>query len=467
MPFNDFREFLDELERTGELVRLKRPVNAKYELGAYSRRMLDQRGPAIQFENVIGYDMPVTCEVLATRRRFAAALETTEADLAHAWLARADNRIAPVVEAGPAPCQEVVISGDDVDLTALPIPTWNEFDGGPYISMGLVFSKDPVDESRNVAIYRIQVHDKKSIGMLFAPYRHLALHAKGSKAKRFPIAIAIGVDPVCAIAAAVPLPYGEDEMALAGALRGAPVQLTPCVSVPLEVPSTAEIVLEGELDLEQTEIEGPYGDFTGYYNEAAPRPVIHIKTVTMRRNAIFHGSYQGIPPQDSYLMNSIPVECELLRSVAPSGIRDITLTEGGCGVFTAVASVEKRCEGHGRMVAAAIFGTWAGRGIKHLTIVPASVDVRNHVEVERAVALNVQPHRDIDILHNMAGFALDSSLPPEERLTRFARTSKILIDATGFKYEGETPALLCMPPADVLATVDEHWEEDFGTITPT
>jgi UbiD family decarboxylase len=466
MPFNDFREFLDELERTGELVRLKRPVDAKYELAAYSRRMLDKRGPAIQFDNVVGHDLPVASEVLATRRRFATALETTEADLSSAWLSRAENRIAPVVETGPAPCQEIVLSGDDVDLTALPIPTWNEMDGGPYISMGLVFSKNPVDDARNVAIYRIQVHDKNTIGMLFAPYRHLALHAQGSTSKRFPIAIAIGVDPVCAIAASAPLPYGEDEMALAGALRGAPVKLTPCVSVPLEVPATAEIVLEGELDLERTEIEGPYGDFTGYYNESAPRPVIHIKTVTMRRNAIFQGTYQGRPPQDSTLMLSIPVECEILRNVAATGIRDITLTEGGCGVFTAVASVEKRCEGHGRMVAAAIFGTWAGRGIKHLTIVPESVDVRNHVEVERAVALNVQPHRDIDILHNVAGIALDPSLPPEERLTRFARTSKIIIDATGFAYEGETLAQLCMPPADALAAVDSHWEEDFGAVAP-
>ena len=438
---------------------------AKFELAAYCRRMLDERGPAIRFENVVGHDVPVVSDVLATRRRFATALETTEARLADAWLTRSKNPIPPVVESGPAPCQEVVMSGDDVDLTALPIPTWNEHDGGPYISTGLVFSKDPLTESRNVAIYRVQIHDKNTIGMLFAPYRHLSLHAKNSTSKRFPIAIAIGVDPVCAIAAAAPLPYGEDEMALAGALRGAPVKLTPCVSVPLEVPSTAEIVLEGELDLEQTAVEGPYGDFTGYYNEAAPRPVIHIKTVTTRRNPIYHGSYQGRPPQDSTLMNSIPVECEILRSVAPSGIRDIHLTEGGCGVFNAVASITKQCEGHGRMVAAAIFGTWAGRGIKNLTIVPEDVDVRKAIEVERAVALNVQPHRDIDIMHNVTGIALDPSLPPEERRTRFARTSKIIIDATGFQYEGETPAELCMPPQSALDLVDEHWAEDFG-VTP-
>ena len=466
MPFNDFREFLDELERTGELVRLKRPVEAKFELAAYSRRMLDRRGPAIQFDNVIGHDIPVASEVLATRRRFATALETTEKDLASAWISRAENPIPPVIDDGPAPCQEVIISGDDVDLTALPIPTWNEFDGGPYISMGVVFSKDPVTDSKNAAIYRIQVHSKNTIGMLFAPYRHLALHAKGSTSKRFPIAIAIGVDPVCSIAASTSLPFGEDEMALAGALRGAPVKLARCVSVPLEVPATAEIILEGELDLEQTAMEGPYGDFTGYYNEAAPRPVIHIKTITMRRDAIFQGTYQGRPPQDSTLMLSIPAECEILRNVASSGVRDITLSEGGCGVFTAVASIEKRTEGHGRMAAAAIFGTWAARGIKHLTIVPESVDVRNPIEVERAVALNVQPHRDIDILHNMAGIALDPSLPPEERITRFARTSKIIIDATGFKYEGEVPDELCMPPADVLAMVDERWEQDFGTTAP-
>lgn len=467
MPFNDFREFLDELERTGELVRLKRPVAATFELAAYSRRMLDRRGPAIQFENVIGHDMPVVSEVLATRRRFATALQTTEKDLAQAWISRAENPISPVVVDGPAPCQEVVISGDDVDLTALPIPTWNEFDGGPYISMGVVFSKDPVTDSRNAAIYRIQVHNKNTIGMLFAPYRHLALHAKGSTSKRFPIAIAIGVDPACSIAASTSLPFGQDEMALAGALRGDPVKLTRCVSVPLEVPATAEIILEGELDLEQTAMEGPYGDFTGYYNEAAPRPVVHIKTLTMRRNAIFQGTYQGRPPQDSTLMLSIPAECEILRATALTGVRDITLSEGGCGVFTAVASIEKRTEGQGRMAAAAIFGTWAARGIKHLTIVDQTVDVRNHIEVERAVALNVQPHRDIEILHNIAGIALDPSLPPDERINRTARTSKIIIDATGYTYHGEEPAVLCMPPADVLAAVDGRWEEDFGTAAPS
>lgn len=459
MPFTDLREFLGYLEEEGELATVERTVDPAFELAAICREMLDRRGPALRFASVAGHPVPVVANLLATRRRFAAAIGAKEPDLHRVWQERAADPIPPVVVDTGA-CKEIVIRGDDVDLSRLPVPTWNELDGGPYISMGVQISKDPDDGTRNAATYRLQVHDRNTMGMLYGPYRHLAMQQAKRPGEEFPLVIALGLDPASHIAAAAPLPKGTDELALAGSLRGRPVELVPCETIDLEAPANAEIVLECVILPDAARDEGPYGEFTGFYGDRAPRPVVRVDCITMRADPIFLAAYQGRPPQDSTLMQSIPAEAEILRSVSLSGVRDISITESGCGAFIAVVSAEKQCEGYGKMVGLAVLGTWGGRYIKHLTVVTPDIDVRDHAQVEWAVATRVQPHRDVEILRGLVGIILDPSLPDEEQRAGHSRTSKMIVDATGYALERPAP-VACMPPPRVMDQVHRDWNTLF------
>lgn len=457
MGFNDLRSFLGHLQDSGELVTVSRPVDPRFELAAYCREGLDRRGPALRFDNVTGHSIPVVANLFATRSRFAAAIDTTPDRLHRDWSDRLASPLPPVlVDSGPV--REVVWRGDDIDLTRLPVPVWNELDGGPYISLGVQISKDPDTKVRNAATYRVQVHDRNTLGMLYGPYRHLAMQQAKRPGEPFPVVIALGMDPASHIAAGAPLPYGVDELAVAGALRGEPVPLVPCETIDAEAPADAEIVLECEILPGVLRDEGPYGEFTGFYGSRAPRPVLRVTCVTMRRNPIFLGAYQGRPPQDSTLMQSIPAEAEILRSVTLAGVKDIAITESGCGAFTAVVSAAKPTEGYGRMVALAVLGTWGGRYIKQLTVVTDEIDPHDHEAVEWAVATRVQPHRDVEILRNLVGIILDPSLPDLERQAGYSRTSKMIIDATGYKTE-HAESILCMPPLDVMERVRASWDE--------
>lgn len=459
MPFADLRDFLDYLESEDELADVTGTVDPSFELAAICREMLDRRGPALRFTSVAGHDVPVIANLFATRRRFAAAIGAAEADLHDVWRHHAATPIDPViVDSGPS--QEVIIRGDEIDLTALPVPTWNELDGGPYISLGVQISKDPENGTRNAATYRLQLHDRNTMGMLYGPYRHLAMQQAKRPGEEFPLVIALGLDPATHIAAAAPLPKGVDELGLAGSLRRKPVELVACQTIPLEAPANAEIILECVILPDMLRDEGPYGEFTGFYGDRGPRPVVRVDCITMRRNPLFLAAYQGRPPQDSTLMQSIPAEAEILRSVSLSGLRDISITEAGCGAFTAVVSTEKQCEGYGKMMGLAVLGTWGGRYIKQLTVVTPDIDVRDHEQVEWAVATRVQPHRDVEIIEGLVGIILDPSLPDVEQRTGHSRTSKMLIDATGYGTERPRP-VACMPPLDTMDRVRERWDSLF------
>jgi UbiD family decarboxylase len=443
------REFLEQLSSSGQLIDVSDPSDPLFEIAALSRIMLDRRAPALRFSNVKGFGAPVVTNLFATRDRFAAALGVTEDELHEQWSVRVRNPLPPeVVSTGP--CKEVVLKGADVDLGLLPVPTWNELDGGPYISLPVQISRDPDTGTRNAATYRVQVHDRTKLGMLFGPYRHLAMQRAKRPGEPFPIAIAMGLPPTAHIAAAAPLPFGADELAVAGALQQQPLQLVACETVPLEVPASAEIVLEGFILPDELIPEGPYGEFTGFYGDRAPRPVVEVTCMTMRSDPIFLAAYQGRPPQDSTLMQSIPAEAEIRRVLPLSGLRDIHITEAGCGAFHAVVSVDKICEGYGKMFGLSVLGTWGGRYIKQLTVVDSSIDPRNEDMVAWAVATRVQPHRDVEILTGLVGIILDPSLPDQEKTLGHSRTSKMIIDATG--YGGALPMpQLCMPPESAMA----------------
>ncbi len=458
MPFDDLRAFLRLLDERGELARVRVGVDLKYEVGAICRKTLDRYGPALLFENPGGYGTPLAVNVMATRKRYAMALGVEPAEIHDAWIRWTKNPIDPVL-VSTGPCKENILRGDDVDIFKFPIPVWNALDGGPFITFASHFTRDPETGVRNVGIYRCQVHDRRTIGILAAPMKHIGLQR--AKALRrggaFYVASAIGLDPVIQIVATSAFPFGVDEMALAGAFRGSPVEMVRCETVPLEVPASAEIVIEGEVLPDTTIDEGPFGDYTGFYGLKVPRPVIRISAITYRHGAIHQASYVGSPPQESNVMQGIPIEAEIKRLVPLPGIKQVHITDGGCGGLNAIVSVEKRFEGFGKWIAMAILGTTGSRFIKNLIVVDDDIDVFNWSKVEWAMATRVQPHRDVEIIKDVTGSYLDPSIPKHEKLTQQARTSKMIIDATKKDVEDYEDA--CVPKADVMARVEEEWEK--------
>jgi len=461
MAYVDLRDFLRRLEKEGELARVQVEVEKDHEIAAICRKVNDAGGPALLFEKIKGYSVPLACNLVGTKKRFAMSLEMAEEELAEEWLKRTSAPpLEPVLVAQGA-CQERVLQGKEVDLLkSFPIPIWNELDGGPYITSPIVTSRDPETGKRNAAMYRLQVHDRNRVGILMAPYRHTEIHrgkASSMEGKGLPVAIAIGTDPAVALAAVAPLPWGVDEMAVAGSLRGKPVELVNCKTVELEVPADAEIVLEGEILFGERQEEGLYGDFTGYYGGKAMRPVIEIKAITHREQPIYQALYNGRPPTEEQILRGLPIEIDIARQCPLPGIKKVNLTIGGCGAFNCVVSIKQQYEGYGKMIALAVLGTWGARFVKTLIVVNDDIDPYDWTQVEWALATRVQPHRDVEIITNVVGCILDPSLPLHERQTGHLRTSKMIIDAT--RYDADEFEIPCRPRQDVMEKVLREWQK--------
>jgi len=452
----DLRSYLAVLEEAGELARIAAPVALDQEVGAVCYRNLLNQGPGLLFEHPGGSDIPLAVDLLASRLRYALALGTQPDLLPSEWNRRVSHLLPPVVVERGA-CQEHVLRGSDIDLTRLPAPIWNELDGGPYLTLSCHITKDPETGVRNVGVYRNQVHDRTTLGLLSAPYTHLMLQRRKAPREPFPVAIAIGADPVVLMTATSPVPFGTDELAVAGALRESPLELVPCVSVPLEVPASAEIVIEGHILTTDTLVdEGPFGEFTGYYGgPTEPRQVIRVTAITHRDRPILHQTYEGRPPHESAILTGVPREAELIRQIALPGIKRVHVTAPGGGALHAVVAIEKMYEGYGKAIGMAVLGTHPGRFIKQVIVVDDDVDPFDPNQVEWAIATRVQPHRDIEIIKEVTGIILDPSLPRAEQSVH-ARTSKTIIDAT--KYDAKSYPALCLPRPDVQERVDREWE---------
>jgi 4-hydroxy-3-polyprenylbenzoate decarboxylase len=454
LPIDDLRSYLAVLEEAGELARVRAPVKLNQEIGAICLRNLRARGPGLLFEQPEERDFFLAVDLLASRQRYALALGVKPDALAAEWNQRARDPLPPVmVKRGS--CQEHVRLGDDVDLTRLPVPIWNELDGGPYLTLSCHITKDPITQVRNVGVYRNQLFDHNTLGILVEPYGHLRLQWSKKPRETFPVAIVLGADPVVPMVATAPIPYGKDELAVAGALRGKPIAMVPCITVPLEVPASAEVVIEGEILPDVLREEGPFGEFTGYYGgHRAQRPVIQVKAITHRERPIVHAVYEGQPPSGSAMLVAVPREAELMRQIALPGIKRVHMTRGGGGAFHAVIAVEKPYEGFGKYVGLAVLGTTAGRSIKQLIIVDDDIDPADSVQVEWAIATRVQPERDIEILSELPGIILDPSLPRGEG-NRPPLTSKMIIDAT--RYDTKMFPAVCSPSAEAMAKVEQSW----------
>lgn len=482
MAYKSLREFVRRLEKAGELVRVKAPVSAELEITEIADRVMKsppERNKALLFENVRGHEMPVLINMFGSSRRMAWALGVDDLeDLRHrlanlikpeipqGWTDkfRKAAELLPVLRAvGPkvvnkGACQEIVIT-DNPSLDILPILKCWPKDGGRYITLPQVISRDPRTGRRNVGMYRLQVFDARTLGM------HWQIHKGGAEHERvakdvgetvIPVAVALGGDPAEIWAASAPLPPDIDEYMLAGWLRGKPVELVKCITQPLEVPADADIVIEGYVDVSEQRLEGPFGDHTGYYTPPEPYPVMHVTAITMRRDPIYPTTIVGRPPMEDYWMGKATERLflPLLQLFLPE-VQDMNMPAEGVFHNLLIVKMRKRYPGHVRKVIHGIWGLALMMLTKCIVVVDDWVDVHNLSEVAWQVLGNVDWARDVVITEGPVDALDHSSYRPN-----FG--GKIGIDATAKdERDGYTrgwPDLIEMSP-EIKALVDRRWDE--------
>jgi 4-hydroxy-3-polyprenylbenzoate decarboxylase/2,5-furandicarboxylate decarboxylase 1 len=415
VAFKDMRDFLDHLESSGSLVRIRDEVAPEHELAAYLRKASDMgdEGPALLFENIRGHEMRVAGGLFANRRLMLEALETTEEEANSKYLDAIDNLVEhKVSEKGP--CNEVVRLGEKADLTAFPFPTYCELDGGPFITLGIAISRDPEDGGKNASIYRHQVLDKRRLGVLSPPPHHLGVHYKKAEALGEPLelAIALGVPPSALVATQWEAGYGVDELTLAGALMGEPLEVVKCRTVDLEVPAGAEIIIEGRMLPGVREHEGPFGEYTGYYTRASDKPVMEVSAITHRRNPILLAGMSGVPTTDNHVLKMIPMEasCYAMLKRKFAGIRRVHFHgSGGVGLMCIVA-MKQYARNEARQVLATLLGS---QGSKLAVVVDEDIDIHDMDKVMWAICTRAQAQKDVMILPNMTLWQLDPSAPDD------------------------------------------------------
>lgn len=478
MAYSDLRDFISKLESEGELVRIKCPVSPELEITEITDRVVKSGGPAILFESVLGSDVPVLINQFGTMRRIAMALGVESIDTIAEEidsLLRAQPptgfvdkfkmvpKLARLASALPksvksAPCQEVVRQGADASLDFLPILKCWPGDGGRFITLPMVFTKDPETGRRNVGMYRMHVYDERTTGMHWHVHkvgaRHYAEYEK--LGQRMEVAVALGGDPAITYAATTPLPEDFDEMVFAGFLRKEPVKLVRCKTIDQEVPADAEIVLEGYVDPYERRREGPFGDHTGYYSPAEDYPVFHITCITHRRDPIYPATVVGKPPmEDCFLAKATErIFLPLLRAQLPE-IVDINLPIEGVFHNLAFVSIRKRYPMQARRVMHALWGLGQMMFTKIIVILDEDVNVQDTSEVLWRIGSNVDPKRDIVFSEGPVD-ALDHAAPQS------LWGSKMGIDATKkLPEEGhprQWPDEISMDPA-VKERIDAIWGE--------
>jgi len=407
----DLRDFLRLLEEQGDLVHITRPVSPVYGVAAGIRRTSDVKGPALWFDDVEGASMPVVGGLYAHRRRALWGLETTAEEFFGKYMRGLSNPIPPRV-VSDAPCQEVVLTGDDANLDRLPICTHNRLDAAPFITMGLTIARHP-EYGTNVSISRMQRFDGQTLGIMSVPPQQIGVYFQEAEARgeSLPLAVAIGNDPYTTLCSQVPGGIYLDEFAVAGGWLGEPVDLVRCVTSDVLVPATSEIVLEGELVAGERRLEGPFGEFPGYYTAPTERPIFRLKAITHRRDPIYLAGLTGLPTTDNHVMKALAYEAMIydrIRQICPT-VRDVCLTDGGAGNHLAI-SIRPTFATQARDVMLAAF-TAARVRPKLVVVVDDDVDVRDPVQVEWAMAFRMQADRDVVIFERGVGQVLDPSTP--------------------------------------------------------
>jgi 2,5-furandicarboxylate decarboxylase 1 len=429
MPYQDFRQFLDVLRQQGELVDVDRAI-ALNDVGKAMKQSYARQGPALMF-NDNGTDFPLVCGVYSTRNKALLAFQTDEAGLFDKVLKGLDQAIPPVMVNGNAPCHDVVITGDDIDLTRLPVPQYSPKDGGPYITPGIVVSKDPETGVPDIGHYRVLVLGKNTFSYSAQPFHRFGKNL--AKCKKLGIvpraALVIGVDPILAYTCQVQVPDDTNDWNVAGGLRGAPVELAPCITADLEVPATSEVVIEFEVDLNQTVLEGPLGEYTGYYTRPSQKPVARITAITHRRRPIFQGLLTGKPVTENHILKQVPFEASFFRALKRQfpTITQVSVRASAGVSFYVVIAMQPRYAGEARQVILAAMAS--NIRPKWTIIVDPDIDVHSSTEVEWAMAFRVQPQRDVIVIENTPAGPSDPSVDlSRDRTMRIS--SCIGIDAT-------------------------------------
>ena len=484
LKYSDLREFIAFLEQRGELVRIKQEVDPNLEMTEISDRTLRAKGPALLFENPKGYDTPVLCNLFGTPDRVAMGMgqENVSAlrdvgtllaflkepeppkGLRDLWEKRHDFKQVlnmPVKQIKNPPCQEVVIEGDDVDLDKLPIQTCWPGDKAPLVTWALAVTRGPEKERQNLGIYRMQKIGKNKLIMRWLAHRGGALDyrefQKRFPGKPYPVAIALGADPATTLGAVTPVPDTLSEYAFAGLLRGEKTQVAKCLGNDLQVPATAEFILEGFLHPGEVAEEGPFGDHTGYYNEVESFPVFTIDRITHLRDPIYHSTYSGRPPDEPAVLGVAlnEVFVPILQKQFPE-IVDFYLPPEGCSYRMAIVSMKKQYPGHAKRV---MMGVWSFLRqfmyTKFVIVTDDDIDVRNWEDVVWAMTTRMDPVRDTMMVENTPIDYLDFASPVS------GLGSKMGMDATN-KLPGETDRewgeTIVMDDA-VKQRVDEMWDE--------
>ena len=481
MAYDDLRDFIQALEKNGELKRVSIPVDPKLEITEFADRSVKNGGPALLFENPVGSNVPVLINAFAGMKRMELALGVDSVEEVAARisgylemrmpegligklkmlpkLAEMGAFFPKIVSRGP--CQEIVKT-EGFSLYDYPVLTCWPGDGGPFITLPMVFSKNPETGKRNCGMYRLQVFDERTTGMHWQTHKQGAEHyrrrmaAAGGQPQRMEVAVAIGADPATMYSAILPLPPDLDEMMLAGFLRGKPVEMVKCQTVDLEVPAHAEIVLEGYVELGETRREGPFGDHTGYYSLADDYPVFHVTCVTQRRNPIYPTTIVGPPPMEDFYMGKAieRIFLPLMRLQIPE-VRDMCMPAEGIFHNLMLVSIRKSYPGHARKVMSAIWGTGQAMFTKCIVVVDEDVDVQNVSEVAWRALNNIDPERDVQFTMGPI-----DSLDHASRLVNYG--SKMGIDATkkwpGEGFTREWPDVIRMS-TEVKARVDQLWKQ--------
>ncbi len=459
MSFKDLRDFIAHLEQQGKLKRISHPVDPHYEMTEISDRTLRAGGPALLFENPIGYDMPVLTNLFGTPERVAIGMgrsdvkELREVGKLLAYLKEPEpprgfkdalEKIPvfkqvlnmPAKRLRKAPCQEIIWQGDEVDLDKVPVMSCWQDDVAPLLTWGLTVTRGPHKKRQNLGIYRQQKIGKNKIIMRWLAHRGGALDLRDwmetNPGKPFPASVAFGADPATILGAVTPVPDTLSEYAFAGLLRGSKTEVVKSISNDLEVPASAEIVMEGYIDPNEFADEGPYGDHTGYYNEKEKHHVFTITHITMRKDPIYHSTYTGRPPDEPAVLGVAlnEVFVPILQKQFPE-IEDFYLPPEGCSYRMAVVTMKKQYPGHAKRV---MLGVWSFLRqfmyTKFVVVCDESVNARSWDDVVKAMVDNMEPVRDTLMIENTPIDSLDFASPV------VGLGSKMGMDAT-IKWDAE------------------------------
>src|ERR1051326_6368912 len=468
MAYADLRDYLKTLETSGKLLRVQREVDNEWEVAALTRRVFqripEQDRPGLLFEHVKGFpNTTVTVGILgASRQVYALALQCRVEDVPDVWANAQQNPLAPE-EVATGPVKQHKLLADEVDVNRLPASIWTVGqDAGRFLTAACVISEDPDTHERNVGTYRIQLKGPRKVAVqLSNPTRDMWTHITKNEARghNTPRAIVLGADPTVGLASVSRVAYGLDELAVAGRLRGEPLETVRCETVDLQVPARAEIVIEGEVLAGVREDEGPFGEYTGYMSDSGPSYVIQVNAITHRDNPIFHDFFSQMPPSESSTIRGTGREMAIYKHLTRDlrmDVKDVHFLHPGGGAALLAIAMRKKFEGQ---ALAAMWGAWSVDPTlaKFTIVVDDDVDVRDMFQVLWSMSWHVRPDHDVQLARETPPTPLDPSIAPLDagRVARRGQLSaKVGIDAT---RKHNYPAR-SIPPKEHLEAIDRQWE---------